>query len=139
MRVFFDTNIIIDFLEEREPHKEAANRLFKECDDKTITGYISAQSISDIFYILRKDYSIEERKNMLLGVCELMNIAGTDKKQLLAALKNEGFDDLEDCIQTECAKAINADYIITRNIKDFSASPIPVILPEDFFEKQADG
>jgi predicted nucleic acid-binding protein len=136
MRVLFDTNILLDFLEKRAPFSEAANRLFEACDKNTITGYIAAQSIADMFYIPRKDYIVEERKNMLLGICELMNIAELNKEQLIAALTNEDFADLEDCIQTECAKAVNAAYIITRNVTDFAASPIPAILPEDFFGRQ---
>jgi hypothetical protein len=65
-----------------------------------------------------------------------MSIVGSDKEQIIAALTNEDFADLEDCIQTECAKAVNAAYIITRNIEDFTASPVPAILPEDFFAMQ---
>jgi predicted nucleic acid-binding protein len=136
MRVLFDTNIILDFLEKRAPFNEAADRLFEACDKTIISGFIAAQSIADIFYILRKDYSVEERKNMLLGICELLIIVGSNSEQIIAALTNEDFTDLEDCIQTECAKSINAAYIITRNIEDFTASPVPAILPEDFLVMQ---
>lgn len=72
---------------------------------------------------------------MLLGLCDFMEIAGIEKQQLVEALTNEVFGDMEDCLQTECAKSAGADYIITRNMDDFTGSPIPAILPEDFLKK----
>jgi hypothetical protein len=63
-----------------------------------------------------------------------IEIAGIQKSHLVDALNNEVFDDMEDCLQTECARSVNADYVITRNIKDFSVSSIPAILPEDFLK-----
>jgi hypothetical protein len=53
----------------------------------------------------------------------------------IEALVDDSFNDFEDRLQVECARLINADYIITRNIIDFSKSPIPAILPEDFLQK----
>jgi hypothetical protein len=49
---------------------------------------------------------------------------------------NNRFDDIEDCLQAECAVLVNADYIVTRNIKDYTHSAVPVILPEDFLKLQ---
>jgi len=72
---------------------------------------------------------------MLIELCEYIEVAGIQKKQVIDALVNEDFDDLEDRLQVECARIVNADYIVTRNITDFSASPIPAILPEDFLKK----
>jgi hypothetical protein len=72
---------------------------------------------------------------MLLGLCDFIEIAGVQKRQIIDALNDETFDDLEDCLQTQCAKDVNADYIITRNIDDFTESSIPALLPEDFLKK----
>jgi predicted nucleic acid-binding protein len=130
--VLFDTNIILDFLEEREPFNETANVLFKACDEHKINGYIAAHSIPDIFYILRKDYSVDERKDMLLGVCETMKVAGIDRDKLVAALTNKDFADFEDCLHIECAKSVNAAYIVTRNPTDFAGSAVPILEPEAF-------
>lgn len=44
------------------------------------------------------------------------------------------FKDFEDCLQDRCAKSVNAEYIITRNVEDFSKSEVPAMLPEDFWE-----
>jgi predicted nucleic acid-binding protein len=74
---------------------------------------------------------------MLLELCEFIEIAGIEKKEVINALTNEVFDDLEDCLQVECARMVNADYVVTRDISDFSASPIPAILPEELLKKMA--
>jgi len=71
---------------------------------------------------------------MLLELCEFIEIADIQKKELIDALTDDSFDDLEDRLQVECAVTINANYIITRNLTDFSSSPIPAILPEVFLE-----
>ena len=74
---------------------------------------------------------------MLTELCEFIEVAGIHKKQIIDALANEDFDDLEDRLQVECALMVNVDYIVTRNTADFSTSPIPAILPEDLLKKMA--
>jgi len=71
---------------------------------------------------------------MLLDLCNFIDVVGIQKKQIIDALNDEDFVDLEDRLQFECAQIINADYIVTRDISDFSNSPIPVISPEDFLK-----
>ena len=130
--VFLDTNVIIDYLQGREPFCHAADKIVELCVNRQILVCISAQSIADIFYILRKDYTIFQRKNLLLGICDMFNIVGANKQMVIDSLKNDEFSDLEDCIQSQCAKIAHAEYIITRNIKDFAFSEVTPILPEDF-------
>jgi predicted nucleic acid-binding protein len=135
MVVLIDTNVILDHLIPRSPYMDSAGTVFQYCFQRKCDGYVAAHSITNIFYILRKQFSPKERKRILLGLCDFIEIAGVQKRQLIDALNDESFDDLEDCLQTECAKAVNADYIITRNIDDFTGSSIPAVLPEDFLKK----
>ncbi len=132
MVVLIDTNVIIDFLQNREAHGENANKIISLCANKTITGFMAAHSVSNAFYILRKDYSVKERKEMLLNLCSIIDIVDLDKQKIISSLLNEDFSDFEDCLQMECAKQINVDYIVTRNLQDFTASSISAILPVDF-------
>lgn len=97
-----------------------------------MSGCIAAHSISNMFFILRKAFSVEERKSLLRNLCELFEVEGIDKAQILEALVNERFSDFEDCLQMECAIAFRADYIVTRNCDDFKGSRIPCIEPEEF-------
>jgi predicted nucleic-acid-binding protein len=134
LTALIDTNILIDFLNERVPFNDAADQIFDACSNQRVSGYIAAHSVTDAFYILRKDYSAKTRKNMLLDLFDVLNVEGIDKAKLTESLLNEDFDDIEDRLQVECAKAVNADYIVTRNITDFAISPIKAILPEDFLK-----
>jgi hypothetical protein len=69
---------------------------------------------------------------MLLNLCELVTVVGLEHENTVSAITNEKFDDLEDCLQNECAEKIAADYIITRDIEGFAGSVIPAITPSDF-------
>lgn len=83
---------------------------------------------------MRKVYSESQRREMLTEMCGLFGIVDIDKDKIIMALKNDKFKDFEDCLQSECALSCDADYIITRNLKDFSESKVKPITPEDFFE-----
>lgn len=132
MVVLIDTNVLLDFLLGREPHFSNADRIIKLCADQKMQGFMAAHSISNMFYILRKDMSVEVRREVLLNLCDILAIEGINSVKVIDALKNNAFVDLEDCLQSSCAKNIKADYIVTRNIKDFEASEVPAILPEKF-------
>jgi predicted nucleic acid-binding protein len=129
-----DINIIIDDMAKREPFAKVSHDILTLCAQEKFIGYISAHTIPTAHYILRKQYSAVEVKNMLLYICEILNISGYTKEQVIDALNNDNFSDFEDCLQMESAQTINADYIITRNINDFSGSPIPTISTEGFLK-----
>ena len=140
--ILVDTNIALDHLDNREPYRENAGKILALCADGSCVGFIAAHSITNIFYILRKKLTPVERKEILLNLCDVLEVSGIDHGKLLEALQNNNIDDIEDCLQINCAKAIGAEYIVTRDLEDFSQSPIPAISPEDFLEfvkKQAAG
>jgi len=134
MDILIDTNVILDHLCYRQPYAASAGKILRLCFQRDCKGYIAAHSITNIFYLLRKQFSASERKGMLLDLCDFIDVIGIQKKQIIDALNDNEYADLEDRIQFECAQIINAHYIITRNIDDFPDSPIPVISPEDFLK-----
>ena len=77
----------------------------------------------------------EERREALKDICQIVKVEGIDSFKIRSALNNEDFSDFEDCLQEECAFAISADYIVTRNTKDFVSSRVPAILPDEFLKK----
>lgn len=135
MLVLIDTNVVLDVLEKREPFYESSNDVLSLCASKKITGYIALHSVSNIFYILRKHYSAENRRRLLLGILKFLKIANASHENVRHALERYDFPDFEDCLQDECATQNNADYIITRNTDDFSNANIPAITPSDFLKK----
>jgi predicted nucleic acid-binding protein len=129
-----DINIIIDNMAKREPFAKLSHDILTLCAQGKFIGYISAHTIPTVHYVLRKQYSVVEVKNMLLYICEIFNIAGYTKEQVIDALNNDDFSDFEDCLQMKSAQTVSADYIITRNINDFRGSLIPTMLTEDFLK-----
>lgn len=132
MRILVDTNILLDYLLCRDPFDRWAREIVIACRQKQVSGCIAAHSISNMFFILRKAFSVGERRRLLRNLCELFEVEGIDKVKILEALDNENVLDFEDCLQMECAVAFRADYIVTRNGDDFKDSKIPCIEPEDF-------
>ena len=135
LTVLIDTNVLIDFLTDREPFTKNAKEIILASQKKTVRAFLAAHSVTNIFYILRKVYTMAERKRFLLDLCKSVSIVELGDALIFNALRNDEFDDIEDCLQAECAWAVGADYIVTRNIEDFARSKIPAILPEDLLEK----
>ena len=134
MRILLDTNILMDYLTEREPFFPAAYKIISGCKNKRYDGIVAAHAIVDMFFILRKHFTNAERRQMLLAFFEILTIEAIDEEKLRLALKNEPFTDFEDCLQVECAKTAQVDYIITRNEKDYALSEVPILSPEQFTE-----
>ena len=132
MNVLIDTNIALDVLIHREPFFEFSQLVLLASEQKLINGYVTASSITDIFYITNKHlkdrastYSLI--KEHLIGT---VNIAAVDSKAIIDALDLE-WDDFEDCVQYVVGENISAEYIVTRNPKDFENDQISVISPEE--------
>ena len=103
MKVLIDTNVILDWIMVREPNASNAKYIMEQCLFGELDGYVTAHSFSDIFYILRKDYSVEKRKRLLSLLCEGMRVISEDKGTILAVLHREEWNDLEDGLQMQCA------------------------------------
>ena len=132
MRILIDTNVILDYVADREPYATHAYKIIELCITKTIKGGIAAHTVMNLFYILRKELSVEERKVTLLKLCRVFTVVGIDIAKIISALENDDFHDFEDCLQDECAKDFKADYIVTRNIKDFKCGNTKAIKPDEF-------
>ena len=135
MKVLIDTNILIDFYSKRTDYYETAEKIMALCAAKTIDACIAAHSITNIFYILRKDMDNKLRRSILKDLCLIVTVIGIDKEKLIAALENDSVPDMEDCLQTECAKSFGAELIVTRNIKDYLNSDITAVLPNELLKK----
>lgn len=132
IRILLDTNILLDYILTREPFYDNAKKIILACINGTVKACIAAHSISNMFFILRREYESKERRKLLLNICKIFDIEGIDKEKLISGLENDDFFDFEDCLQMECAKAYKAKYIVTRNIADYKMSEIKTILPKDY-------
>ena len=135
MRILIDTNIIMDFIVERPPFSDEAEKLISLCIEKDIPCSIAAHTIPNLFYILRKYLNDAERRDILLRICKMFTVVAINSDRLISALKKSEFKDFEDCLQVEIAEHFPADFIVTRNTKDFVNSTIPVIMPNNLIVK----
>ena len=134
MKVLIDTNVILDVLCNREEFVVDSLRVFQCCETQRITGYISALSIPNIVYIMRKELDPEQIKEILHTLTMVFSVAELRETGLLKAAELV-FADYEDAIQSACAARVRADYIVTRNGKDFADSPVPAISPADLLKR----
>ena len=134
MKILIDTNVMLDFLTERELFFDDADKIMQMCKKKEIVGFIAAHSIMNAFYILRKEFSAQDRREILRDYIKLVTVVGIDGISIDRALQREDFSDVEDCLQDECALACGAGYIVTRNISDYKNSKIKAIAPSEFLE-----
>ena len=134
MVVLIDTNVILDCALRREPFYQPSKAVLERCVQADVTGYVAFHSIANLAYILRKQPA-DERREFLLEICRILTVTGASHAEVVHAIQNLAFLDLEDCLQERCAAEVHADCIITRNILDFSASEIPALSPEEFLSR----
>ena len=133
MKVFIDTNVILDVLCNRRDFVADSLKIFQYCEAARITGYISALSVSNIVYIMRKELDREKIRQILSVLTTVFSVADLRETDLIKAADMD-FSDYEDAVQSICASRLKADYIITRNIRDFKGSPVPAISPVELFD-----
>jgi predicted nucleic acid-binding protein len=134
MKVLLDTNIILDVILQRQPYFEDAIEILRLSDMGDIDSFITANSITDVFYVLRKYFdNKQDRQNAVIYVLNMIDIVSVTRTDIFKAFELV-YTDFEDAIQTQCAKKIKADFIITRNEKDFKDKSIQAISPSNFLK-----
>lgn len=134
MKVLIDTNVILDVLCNRTEFLEASVKIFKLCEVKKLSGCISALSVPNIMYIMRKELDAQKIKDVFEKLSLIFEI--TDLKAIdLEKAANMGFEDYEDAIQSACASRIHADYIVTRNTRDFMGNGVEAIRPVELLKR----
>lgn len=131
MVLLIDTNVLIDFLADRQPFSISAGRLFTLSLNKKIKIFISAISYNNIYYILKQNSTHKETIKILTELSAMTEVIDLTMNILTNALKSE-FKDFEDAIQYYSALTnAEIDKIITRNTKDFKLSEIAVMTPDE--------
>jgi len=131
MRLFIDTNVMLDFLGERDPFYISAAKIATLADKRSLQIIVSAMSYATISYFLTKYYGLEKTKDKLRKFKVISEICELDEVIIEKGL-NSNFSDFEDSLQYFSALRTECDIIITRNGKDFKKSEIPVMSPDEF-------
>lgn len=132
-KILIDSDVCLDSITGRYPYSVHADKILQLAEEKTIEAFVSAESFSNMFYILRKLSTSDMAINVLKDLRSVVGIATVDQAVIDSAL-NSGWKDFEDSIQHICAIERKVDAIVTRNKPDFGASKIPVYLPVEFLE-----
>ena len=131
MKVLFDTNIVVDVITKRQPFYDKSRQLFYMAAKKEIIGIISASSITDIYYLTKKSFSnSEQAQEAIYDLLKVLCAVDTKAEDVHSAL-NLRFSDFEDAVISAIATRELADFVLTRNDKDFSASFVKAISPSD--------
>jgi predicted nucleic acid-binding protein len=132
--LFIDTDVIIDFLIDRKPYSREAAILFTLIEQKKLRGFSSSLTFSNLYYILRKIETHNKVISKLDSLSKILSILKVEEQTIKNAI-NSGFLDFEDSIQYFCARDNKKiSVIITRNIKDYKNSEIPVMTPGDYLK-----
>ncbi|MFW6326725.1 MAG: type II toxin-antitoxin system VapC family toxin [Bacteroidota bacterium] len=133
-KLFVDTNIVIDLLSRREPFFKEAATLFSLADKKQIELTISSLTIANTSYALLSQMDSIKAKSTLRKLRLIVTILPLDDKIIGLALNDETFSDFEDGLQYFTAIENGQDLIITRNLKDYKISSLPVMTAKQFIE-----
>ncbi|MBL1174199.1 PIN domain-containing protein [Pantanalinema sp. GBBB05] len=134
MRVLIDTNIILDYLLQREPFFQNANLLFQAINSGRVVAYLTATTLTDIFYIARRHTgSIEQARQATFEILTAMAICPVNRAVLESAFAS-AIPDFEDAVQIACAIAQGLDAIVTRDAT-FSSMLISVLTVEEVLQQ----
>ena len=133
MKLLLDTNIVVDILTKRDGYKES-RAILRLCEAGRAEGFVSVTTVTDVMYILRKHVDPNNVRDSVQTLLSIVDAADVLKNDIAAAFSSE-MEDYEDAVQAACAARNKADYIITRNVRDYINSPVPAILPDDFLNR----
>jgi predicted nucleic acid-binding protein len=131
-RILIDTNIVIDLLAKREPYYPDAAKLFSLADKKIIKLSVLSLTFANTNYMLLKLKTPNEVKSILRKFKLLVNVLPLDDKVINLALNDTDFKDFEDSLHYFSAIENDQEIIITRNLRDFRKSKIPIMTAEQF-------
>lgn len=138
MRIFVDTNLLLDVLARREPFYAAAARVWTLAETGAHEALVSAISFNNVFYIVRKARDTATARRALVLLRDVFASVAPDQRILNQAIDSD-IPDFEDAIQFYSALHARADYLLTRNVGDFPAGILPILAPDEFLAARGSG
>ena len=130
-RVLFDSDVLLDILAQRQPFIVASARALNTVMQNQVQGYVSGHTVTNIFYILRRQVGNEVARELLAKLLQHLQVAGVTDEVIRQAL-NSPIADFEDAVTSTAALTAGLEIIVTRNTPDFVASLVPAMLPDEF-------
>ena len=132
MKVFFDTNVILDTLLHRVPFYEESSAVYNLVEQGQISGCVSSSAVTDIFYIACKEL---KDTGILYAMIDALAADFTIAPVLESTIKDAlalRWKVFEDAVQFAAARESGAQYLITRNMSGYETAAIPFVNPAAF-------
>lgn len=134
MRVFLDTNILLDIVEQRMPFYTASQAVLDECDQRGFEVFVAWHGIATVFYITAKKQGDAYALQMIRDLLGWATVATVGQGEAVDAL-GYGITDYEDALIAAAASSSGVDWLVTRDEAGFLKGPVPPISPTDFLQK----
>lgn len=128
MRLLIDTDVLLDVALDRPPFSKPAGKLLDLLQSGQADGFIAWHSVSNIYYLCSSSKSDSSVREMLRDLCTFIQVAPVETLDLLRAL-SLNMQDFEDAMQAAAALACRAEIIVTRNLRDYTNSPVQAMTP----------
>ena len=134
MKLLIDANILLDVLQNRKEFVRSSSLVWKLCETGQATGYVSVVTFANMVYVMRKELDpemIEDVLKKLSLIFEFTELAPSD----LERAARLHWADFEDALQAVTARRLNADFLVTRNVRDFTGGSVPAFTPDELLER----
>jgi len=131
VKILLDCDVLLDVMAGREKFLAGSARVLDICESGKIHGAIAWHTLANAYYLAEDGRTALKFFEDLLSFVE---VVGGGTELALEAIRS-GFSDFEDALQSVCAKQFEADFIVTRNVKDYKLSPIKAVSPLEFIGK----
>jgi predicted nucleic acid-binding protein len=132
MKVLVDLNVLLDVIGRREPHFEDSARVWGTLERGGAEGFIAAHSVTTLHYLIGRNVDRVTADNVVQDCLKVFSVAAIDQDVIQEAIALQ-WSDFEDAVQMAAASQCGADYLVTRNPKDFKGGLITVLQPGEFF------
>lgn len=129
-RVLIDVNVVLDVLLDRKPHADSASSVWSAVEEGRAEGCLSAHAITTIHYLNAQAVGMRMARQTTEALLSVFDVAAVDTAVLSAALALR-WKDFEDAVTAAAARRAKCDALVTRNPRDFTGSPVPVLAPRE--------
>jgi predicted nucleic acid-binding protein len=130
LRVLIDLNVILDVLQRRDPFYKTSSRVLAGAETQVFEGWVAAHSVTTLFYLLSKHQTIDQTRITIGELLRFLSVATIDQLILEQALTLP-YSDFEDAVQMMAAVQAGMTHLVTRNVQDYRAGPLPALLPAE--------
>jgi predicted nucleic acid-binding protein len=128
LKILVDVNLCLDVLLERKPFAEPAARLWEAVERKEVEGLLPAHGVTTIHHLVSREKTSRTARRLVSDLLRVFGVAPVDDAVLNRAL-DLTFGDFEDAVCAAAAQAAGCAFLVTRNVKDYKASPVPAVDP----------